>query len=227
MARTAIHMSWHDLLFAHWPIDAAALRPLIPKELEVDTFKGQAWIAVVPFRMTGVRHHIFPVPLALPELNVRTYVRHGEHRGVWFFSLDAASWLTVRGARLTFGLPYYDAHMSSLSNEDGIAYESKRTHRGAPSARLKVRYRSVGEVFHAQPNSLEEFFVERYCLFAERRGQVIRGDIAHEPWPLQLALAQFEENTMLDGLGISLPNRPPLLHFAKELHVTGASPVQV
>lgn len=227
MARTAIHMSWHDSLFAHWPIDAAALRPLIPAQLEVDTFDGQAWIAVVPFRMTGVRHHLFPFPMAFPELNVRTYVRHKEHRGVWFFSLDAASWLTVRGARLTFGLPYFDAEMSCVVEGDSVAYQSCRSHRGDSEARLKMSYRPVGDVFHAQPGSLEEFLVERYCLFSKRRGEVLRGDIEHHPWPLQLALAEVEENTMVDGLGLSLPNRPPLLHFAKRLDVTGASPVPV
>ena len=47
--------SWHDLLFAHWAVDVAMLRPHIPAKLEVDTFDGQAWLGVVPFSMTGVR----------------------------------------------------------------------------------------------------------------------------------------------------------------------------
>jgi len=46
---------WHDLLFAHWPVPSDKLRSLIPAALEIDTFAGQAWIAVVPFRMSGVR----------------------------------------------------------------------------------------------------------------------------------------------------------------------------
>ena len=46
--------SWHDLLFAHWRIDAALLRPQIPSALDIDTFEGDAWIGVVPFRMSGV-----------------------------------------------------------------------------------------------------------------------------------------------------------------------------
>ena len=52
--------SWHDLLFAHWPIDAAHLRPLIPAALEIDKFQGDAWIGVVPFRMSGVRLRATP-----------------------------------------------------------------------------------------------------------------------------------------------------------------------
>jgi uncharacterized protein YqjF (DUF2071 family) len=47
--------AWHDLLFAHWSVDAAVLLPHIPAKLEIDTFKGQAWLGIVPFRMSGVR----------------------------------------------------------------------------------------------------------------------------------------------------------------------------
>ena len=37
-------MVWHDLLFAHWPVPLPALRELIPPELEVDTYDGEAWL---------------------------------------------------------------------------------------------------------------------------------------------------------------------------------------
>lgn len=32
--------SWQDLLFAHWPISAAQLRPLVPKELRIQELGG-------------------------------------------------------------------------------------------------------------------------------------------------------------------------------------------
>jgi uncharacterized protein len=104
--------SWYDLLFAHWPVDAAMLRPHIPAKLEIDTFDGRAWLGIVPFSMTGVRLRWTP-PLpwlsAFPELNVRTYVTAQRKPGVWFFSLDAASALAVAAARLSFHLPYFRA----------------------------------------------------------------------------------------------------------------------
>ena len=46
--------TWHDLLFAHWPVDAANLRARIPSGFELDLFEGQAWLGVVPFRMANV-----------------------------------------------------------------------------------------------------------------------------------------------------------------------------
>jgi len=58
--------TWHDLLFAHWPIESAVLRKLVPQALALDTFNGQAWIAVTPFHMSGIHLRGFP---ALPGLS--------------------------------------------------------------------------------------------------------------------------------------------------------------
>src|SRR5215212_948122 len=69
--------TWHNLLFAHWPVDARALNDLIPKGLPLDRYDGQAWLGIVPFRMTNVAPRGLPnIPFvsAFPELNVRTYV---------------------------------------------------------------------------------------------------------------------------------------------------------
>ena len=69
---------WNDLLFAHWPIPAAKLEPLLPAGLQVDTFDQSGWLGVVPFWMDRVQLRGMPrIPGAsrFPELNLRTYVR--------------------------------------------------------------------------------------------------------------------------------------------------------
>jgi uncharacterized protein YqjF (DUF2071 family) len=225
--------SWHDLLFAHWPIDASHLRPLIPTALDIDTFQGEAWIGVVPFRMSGVRLRAtpaLPTLSAFPELNVRTYVTHGGKPGVWFFSLDAANAIAVSVARAWFHLPYFKARMRCEGRNDWIEYNSERTHRGATKAKLRMRYRPTGEVFHPQPGTLEYFLTERYCLYAvDAKSQISRGDIQHAPWSLQPAQAEFRENTMINilecgGPAPLLQSSPhhtniPLLHFARRQDV--------
>src|SRR5687767_3834125 len=73
--------TWHDLLFAHWPIDAGSLRERIPSEFDVDLFDGSGWLAILPFHMTNVAPRGVPsMPWIseFPELNVRTYVRIGD-----------------------------------------------------------------------------------------------------------------------------------------------------
>src|SRR5215475_13588049 len=93
---------WHDLLFAHWPVPLDAMRALVPVQLNLDTFDNQAWVGVVPFHMSGIRHRVLPpIPLLsrFPELNVRTYVTYGGKPGVYFFSLEAANLAAVWAAR--------------------------------------------------------------------------------------------------------------------------------
>jgi uncharacterized protein YqjF (DUF2071 family) len=211
---------WHDLLFAHWAVRVEALRPVIPRGLEIDTFDGQAWLGVVPFRMAGVRMRGTPaIPgfSGFPELNVRTYVVRDGKPGVWFFSLDAANAIAVWSARTFFHLPYFLAAMSCAENEDWIRYRSGRKDRRGSPASLRARYRAIGESFHAQPGSIEHFLAERYCLYtADEKGRIIRCEIHHPPWPLQLAEAAMDENTMAAAAGIPIAEqKPELLHFSR------------
>jgi uncharacterized protein YqjF (DUF2071 family) len=215
---------WHDLLFAHWAVPMEALRPVIPPGLAIDTFDGQAWLGVVPFRMAGVRMRGTPaIPgfSRFPELNVRTYVVRNGKPGVWFFSLDAANAAAVWGARTFFHLPYFFAAMSCAEDSGWIRYESHRKDRSSSAASLRARYRAVGDVFHAAPGSIEHFLAERYCLYtADEKGRIIRCEIHHPPWSLQLAEAAMEENTMAAAAGITIPElKPELLHFSLQQDV--------
>lgn len=221
-------MSWHELLFMHWPVPADALRPLIPSALDLDTFDGGAWLGVVPFRMSGVRPRFLPgVPWlsGFPELNLRTYVTAGGKPGIWFFSLDAHNPVAVRLARATFKLPYYDARMSCRVSGEEVRYASVRTHRGAPPAEFRGRYRPTGETFGSRPGTLEHFLTERYCLYsADNRGRVRRGDIHHHLWPLRRAEAEVASLEMTAQIGVGLPDTEPLLHYAHRLDVVAWPP---
>lgn len=181
-------------------------------------FDGQAWIAVVPFRMTGVMRRYLPdLPWisAFPELNVRTYVERGGKPGVWFFSLDATNPLAVWAARRFFHLPYFKAEMSLAQGPDGIAYRSRRA-----DAAFEGVYRPVSDPYLAAPGSLEHWLTERYCLYAEdARGGLWRNDVHHAPWPLQKAEASLKVNRMFAAHGLEVPGPPALLHFARALDV--------
>jgi len=227
----ALYMSWHDLLFMHWPVEESALRPLIPPALSLDTFGGSAWLSVTPFSMSGVRPRFLPsVPRLsnFPELNLRTYVTAEGKPGIWFFSLDAGNPVAVRLARATFRLPYFDAEMSCRVVGDEVRYRSVRTHRGAPGAKFAARYCPVGEPFESRPGALEYFLTERYCLYAANgRGNVRRGDIHHHPWLLRQAELETESLAMTEQIGVALPETDPLLHFSKHLDVLAWLPRRV
>jgi uncharacterized protein len=214
--------SWKDLLFAHWRVPVEALRRVVPKALPIDTFDGQAWVAVTPFEVRALRlHGTGPLPFlsTFAETNVRTYVTLEGKPGIFFFSLDAASRLAVAAARRVYRLPYFPASMSIERGNGSISYQTRRTQTDAPRAELVARYRPTGAKLSPEPGSLDYWLTERYCLYTlDDRRQVLRADIHHPPWQLQSADADFQLNTMLDEIEVEAGDTP-LLHYAQRQDV--------
>ena len=207
--------TWDDLLFIHYRVPRDELRALVPDGLEVQEHLGTAWLGVTPFVVTGLRARgLLPLPFAssFRELNVRTYVTRDGKPGIWFFSLDASSQLAVEAARRLYRLPYFRAEISIRRRGDEILYDCSRHDGKAFSA----AYRPRGEVFNAADGSLEQFLTERYCLYAEHEAQLYRADIHHRSWPLQVAEARIELNTMPP---LKVPDDDTLVHFSRRQDV--------
>lgn len=238
----AMAQSWHDLLFAHWPVPVEMIRPTLPPGLEVDTFDGQAWLSIVPFRMRGVRPKNLPgVPWLsnFAELNVRTYVHlpdpiprgptaykaHRTRPGVFFYSLDAANPVAVQIARTFYHLPYFWAQMRCEEQSGAIHYASLRYPHGesvprAVAGEFRAEYAPTGGIQPATPGTLEHWLAERYALYAaDKRKNLYRGEIHHMPWPLQTAAVTLETNTLAPSVGLALPDTAPLLQFSRRLDV--------
>ncbi len=207
----------------HWPISWDQLRPLIPSRLTIDTYDGSAWIGMTPFTMWGNRPVLLP-PLPVlsesHELNVRTYVHLDGVPGVWFLSLDASNALAVWGARFGFHLPYFRARMQLEEHGQMIHFTSTRTHGGAPRAELDATWTIGDPLPQPDPQSLDFFLIERYCLYAAHEEQLYRARIFHHPWPLRQAELVSYSSTMLESHGLPSPREAPLLHQqAEPLHV--------
>lgn len=216
-----MRQTWHDLLFAHWPVPAAELRRFVPDGLQLQEFDGTSWVSVVPFRMSGVTRRFCPAlpwVSAFPELNVRLYVERDGKPGVWFLSLDATNPLAVWVARRWFYLPYQQATIHLREDVEGIHYESFRKGSEHP-ARFHGCYRPTSNVFWAKPGTLDAFLTERYCLYAQSpQGILYRCEIHHIPWPIQSAEAELDAVSLLDSHGLRVSGQP-LLHFARRLDV--------
>ena len=228
--RWAWRQTWCDLLFAHWPISASDLRPLVPPELTIQEYDGTSWIGVVPFHMKGVMRRPLPdLPWisAFPELNVRIYVESDGMPGVWFLSLDAANPLAVWAARRWFHLPYFHARMSIEGLPSRASYRSIRLER-PKGVEFVAEYEPDSEPYQAAPGTLEHWLTERYCLYAQSpNGMILRSEVHHRQWPLQRAKALIQRNDLLQPHGLSVSGPPPLLHFSRKLDVVVWSPYAV
>jgi uncharacterized protein len=203
----------------HWTVPLDAVRPLIPGELELDPWDGRAWIGLVPFRMEATRPSFVPRALGLDflELNLRTYVHHRGRPGVWFFSLEASSWLAVRAARAMWNLPYHHARMRTARAGDRIEYASTRRGRAAPS--FEVEYEIGAELGPSRPDTLEHFLLERYLLFARRRGVILEGQVNHPPYVAHRARVERIHDEIAAAAGLPAAATPETVHFSPGVEV--------
>ena len=220
--RVVMHQQWRDLLFLHWDIAPETVEKMLPPGLRVDTFRGRAYIGLVPFTMQNV------CPAGLPavpwlsnfhECNVRTYVVSEKDNvpGVWFWSLDAANPVAVAIARGIWKLPYFRAQITLSRQKSGaIDYLCRRTGPEPLPADCHISYTPTGAITEAEPGTLEHFLTERYVLYAYASGKLLRGRVHHSPYPLQTARVETLSDTLMHAAGfVGLPKEsPPLIHYA-------------
>lgn len=204
--------SWRRLLFLHWIVPMEVLKPLVPAPLELDLFRGCAYVGLVPFQMLNVRMKGWPwrVTGDFGETNVRTYVSYRGRPGVYFFSLDAGSMRAVLGARVGWQLPYFWSKMRETRDGERIRYSVRRRY---SEARLDVAYRVLpsGEMVNEEARELADFLLERYLLFVVQGQKVIEGQVHHVPYPVQPVDVLYLNDTLLSSAGIDVGRRPPVV----------------
>ncbi len=241
MEQIVMRQQWHDLLFMHWPVASDSVQKLLPPGLIVNKFQGNAYVGLVPFRMTGVSPALLAPVWGLSDLlecNVRTYVRRvdGTAPGVWFFSLDAAGIVAVAVARAAFALPYFYAkmHQADLREHDPggrwrrqVSYTTTRMHPGARGGYCRAVYELPGgAVAPAVPGSLDEFLIERYLLYARRADKLYCGRVHHAPYQIEPVELMHLQETLIAAAGIARPDtRPPLVHYSRRV-VVEVSPLK-
>jgi len=214
--------SWDRLLFAHWRVPPRELELLVPSGLAIDTYEGEAWLGVTPFRVVGLHPRLLP-PLprvsTFLETNVRTYVIRDGTPGIFFFRLLATSRIAVEGARLGYSLPYRCAEGSMRCDDDITDYLIRLKGPGAEQAQMHVRYAAASRFSPAPRRSLEHWLVERYCLYTQTPGgQLLRTHIHHAPWSITPAKVSMNLQGLAPAaLGALHPQ--PLVHHADRQHV--------
>jgi uncharacterized protein YqjF (DUF2071 family) len=209
---------WLDLLFAHWPVAVADLRPHMPAALDIDTYDGTAWVSLVAFRLERIRRRWLPSLRFLTdtlELNLRTYVRYRGEPAIFFLSIHAGRPLLVRLARWATPLDYRPARMSYTRTDGGMRFHSSRAAAcGDLTFTGEFVPSDVGR--EALPGTLDEWLVERYCLYAQGNSDsLFRGVVRHQPWTVQPVTAQISVNTMGCPFDLDLSKEPAVAHYSR------------
>lgn len=198
------------LLLAHWRVERRELERMLPPELELDTYDGDAWLGVACLRVRNLRLRGLP-PLpgvsALLEVEVRTYVTQGERPGVWLLSLEATNRLLVEAAKRRHRLPAYHARIAVGAHGREQTLEVERD-----GLVLAAAWEPSGRAAIAAAGSLARFACERYALYTADGGRLYRAELHHPPTRVRPARARLEAATLvpvaLEGDPESLVTEP-------------------
>lgn len=228
--RPVMVQRWTDVVFLHWRCPPDAVQRLLPAGVQVEVHDGSAWVGLVPFRMEGLGvPGLAPLPLVgeFPEVNVRTYVRSGSHRGVWFFSLDIDRRLPTLVARVAYRLPYCFGRVEHHRVGDIVTSTvHRRWPRSREASRTEIAVRTGAETDPAAP--LEHFLTSRWGLIAaNRRGSLRYAAVDHQPWPLHRAEVLHIDDHLVARAGLPSPRGEPHALWAPGVDVRVGRPVGV
>ncbi len=228
--RAVMVQRWTDVVFLHWRYRPDVVQNLLPSGVEVESFDGSAWIGLVPFRMEGLGFPgLPPLPLVgeFPEVNVRTYVRSGDRRGVWFFSLDIDRLLPTVVARTAYRLPYCFGRVEHRRVGDIVTSTvHRRWPRPGGEGRTGIAVRTGSPVDPDGP--LERFLTSRWGLIAaNRRGSLRHAAVDHPIWPLHRSEVLHVDDHLLTEAGLPPPQGQPLGLWAPGVDVRVGRPTRV
>jgi uncharacterized protein YqjF (DUF2071 family) len=212
-----MYQRWSDLTFLHWAFDPAAIRPIVPPALALDTFDSSAWIGLTPFLLEGLRAPFLPAVPWLsrsPETNVRTYVLGPDGTpGIWFLSLDIARLPAFVFARTVYRLPYMWSSLEFDRDDRRVRYRGKRR-LPTPDASYSISVEAAEPFDDRELGPLDHFLTARWRMFTTHGPFVAMTPVEHQRWPLHRARVTHLDETLLGAAGVPRPTAEPLVHFS-------------
>lgn len=212
------YQEWHDAVLLHWTVPIDVMQKMIPADLTLDTFQGEAYISLFAFTAEKSRPWILPpVPIVSDflEINIRTYVKRDDRPGIYFLNMEAGKALSAYIFRTVTGFPYVPAKMRHLPG-NFISVHDQNHHY------LDIAYTRGKD--DKKKQELDQWLVERYCVYLDLFGKMLRYDVHHEPWPLEpLSINSLRLKYKL-GDYLLKDQKPVLSHYSKGVEVVGWLP---
>lgn len=207
------YQEWNRALFLHWAVPGELVRGCVPTQLAIDTFEGNCYISLVAFTMEKIRPRWLPSIGFLSnfdEINVRTYIDHGNKKGVYFMNIEASKSVAVFLAKTISGLPYEKADISRTEK----SYNSENLKKGF-SLRAEFEIKPVINI----KTTLDQWLTERYCLYLDHNQECYRYDVHHQEWELKnVNVKSLRVNYKIGKIDLNA-SQPNLAHYSPGLKV--------
>ncbi|MFN8395659.1 MAG: DUF2071 domain-containing protein [Bacteroidia bacterium] len=176
---------WRNLVNLTYRVPAEILQPLLPPGLELDLYEGHAHLSFVAFdfvntRVKGVK---IPFHVDFPEINLRYYVRAGEHRGVVFVKELVPKHCIAYVAQRFYNEPYESHPMESrvdVMPDGSVQYMNSLwmdTNKYTLEVLASAKTKTPG------PDTAAHFFKEHDLGFGvDKHGTTLCYEVSHPIW---------------------------------------------
>jgi uncharacterized protein len=183
--KTFLTATWSHLLNLSFAVPDALLLPLLPPELELDRWEGQAYVSLVAFDFlhTRVRGIKVPFHVNFPEVNLRFYVHHKGQRGVVFIREFVPKHCIALIAHRIYNEPYLAFPMESQHTqaEDGSLTLTHQIWKDKDELLLKARISGPEQL--PGPDTAAHFFKEHELGFGrDKKGETLCYRVEHPLW---------------------------------------------
>ena len=159
--------NWENIIMVNYEIDPQILMPYLPKGVELDLFKGKAYVSLVGFMFKDTKLFNIPIPRlgTFEEINLRFYVTRNDNgvtkRGVVFVN-ETIPYKIVAWMANTL----YKEHYTVVSTKHRISNDAV-TQKVAFEWQLNTKWNSIYventlSSHTMQEDSLEKFIYEHY-----------------------------------------------------------------
>lgn len=191
MSKRFMTAAWRHLLMLNYVVDASLLEARVPRGLQLDLWRGQAFVSLVGFRFLNSRIQGFSIPWHqdFEEVNLRFYVvrptPEGPRRGVVFLKEIVPRVAVALVARRCYNENYVahpmrsQVQMPSRGETSGlVAYQWD-----AASQWNSIQAEFHGDSQPLTPGSEAEFIAEHYWGYGRARsGSTLEYQVEHPSW---------------------------------------------
>jgi uncharacterized protein YqjF (DUF2071 family) len=183
--RPFLTADWLNVAAVTFAADEERLRPYLPRGASIDALEGSPRVSLVAFefRRTRVRGLAIPGHIAIPEINLRFYVRYGGERGVVFIRELVPRRAIATVARVLYNEPYRCVPMrcgAEPTADGGV----RVWHRFGRGSRLTVQGAAGASV--PEPGSAAHWLTDHSLGVGRRRdGSTLLYTVAHPAWALR------------------------------------------
>lgn len=176
---------WRRLVMLNYEVDAEMVAPYVPSGVELDRWQGRTYVSLIGFLFLNARLRNIPVPFHrnFEEVNLRFYVRRGDHRGVVFIREIVPRRAVALVANSLYGENYVSLPMRHRLEPFHLDYSW-----GFGGKWNRIAASELGPHVAVVPGSHEEFITEHYWGYTRRSADsTVEYRVEHPPWTVRSA----------------------------------------